>query len=308
MVEPPMTRSAPPNLCASPPAPALEPFVLKMRDVVLRFPRPLMVMGVLNVTPDSFSDGGRFMDSVAAVERAEQMVEEGAELIDIGGESTRPGAVPVGEREELRRVLPVIERLAGRIPVPISIDTMKPLVARRALEAGARLVNDVGANRRSDAMWREVARYGAGYVCMHMRGRPRTMQRRPVYRDVVGEVERFFEERLGRLVASGVSREQVILDVGIGFGKTVRHNLKLIREMASFTKAKRPLLLGVSRKSFIGRLLRVEAGGRLAGSLACACWAVGAGVQLIRVHDVTETVQAVRMTELLRSRDDVACV
>jgi dihydropteroate synthase len=275
---------------------------LRVRGREWRFPRPALVMGVVNVTPDSFSDGGRFLETAAAVGQAERLVAEGAEIIDVGGESTRPGAQPVAEAEELRRVLPVIERLASSLAVPISIDTMKPGVARAALEAGASLVNDVGANRSEERMWEEVARYGAGYVCMHMRGRPTTMQRAPVYADVVREVSGFFRDRRRRLAACGVSADQVILDVGIGFGKTLEHNLQLIARAASFKRAQRPLLLGVSRKSFIGRLLRVEVGERLAGSLACACWAVAAGVNIIRVHDVAETVQAVRMTEMLLAR------
>ncbi len=275
---------------------------LKLRGRVLHFPRPVMVMGIVNVTPDSFSDGGRFLDPSAAVAHAEALVAAGAELIDVGGESTRPGARAVAEGEELRRVIPVIERLAQRIRVPISIDTMKPVVARHALEAGASLVNDVGAAQSDERMWGEVARYGAGYVCMHMRGRPRTMQRKPAYADVVREVSAFFRERLRRLKACGVSPEQVMLDVGIGFGKTVEHNLLLIARAASFKRTRRPLLLGVSRKSFIGNLFEVEIGARLAGSLACACWAVLAGVQIVRAHDVAETVQAVRMMEMLSSR------
>ena len=276
--------------------------LLRMRGLAWRFPRPVLVMGIVNVTPDSFSDGGRFLDPDAAVGQAEKLVAEGAEIIDIGGESTRPGAQPVAESEELRRVIPVIERLSKTVSVPISIDTMKPRVARSALEAGASLVNDVGANRSDDLMWREVARYGAGYVCMHMRGRPETMQRQPAYIDVAEEVNAFFRERLQRLRDCGVSSEQVILDVGIGFGKTVDHNLQLITGAASFKRARRPLLLGVSRKSFIGSLLGVEVGGRLAGSLACACWAVAAGVHIIRAHDVAETLQAARMTETLMAR------
>jgi dihydropteroate synthase len=281
--------------------------LLRLRGQVFRFPRPVLVMGILNVTPDSFSDGGRFLDARVAVAHGEALVAAGAEIIDVGGESTRPGAQPVTEREELRRVIPVIERLADRVGIPISIDTMKPGVARRALEAGASMVNDVGANRSDEAMWNEVARYEAGYVCMHMRGRPSTMQREPAYADVVGEVTSFFRERLRRLKACGVSPEQVMLDVGIGFGKTVEHNLQLIARAASFKRTKRPLLLGVSRKSFIGKLFEAEVGSRLAGSLACACWAVMAGVQMIRAHDVAETVQAVRMTEILASRRGGEC-
>jgi dihydropteroate synthase len=264
-----------------------------------RFPRPALVMGIVNVTPDSFSDGGRFLDTGRAVEHGLRLVAEGAEMIDVGGESTRPGAGEVGEEEERRRVLPVVERLAAQVRVPISVDTVKPGVARAALEAGASVVNDVGANREDDLMWKVVAEHGAGYVAVHMRGTPRTMQEGPEYEDVVGTVRRFFEGRLVRLEGSGVGAEQVVWDVGIGFGKTLEHNLQLLAGLTGFTRLGRPLVLGVSRKSFIGRLLGSEVGARLPGSLACACWAVMEGVQILRVHDVVETVQAVRMTEAL---------
>ncbi len=256
-------------------------------------------MGVVNVTPDSFSDGGEFLEADKAVAHALKLVEQGAELLDIGGESTRPGATPVSEAEELRRVLPVIEQLAGRTKVPLSIDTMKPAVARAALAAGASMVNDVAANREDDAMGRVVAETGAGYIAMHMQGQPQTMQANPVYADVVRAVEDFFRERLQRLNAAGVRADQVVFDVGIGFGKTVEHNLQLLAALGSFTKLERPLLLGVSRKSFIGKLVAAAAAERLPGSLACACLAVEAGVQIIRTHDVAETVQAVRMTEAI---------
>lgn len=256
-----------------------------------------MVMGVVNVTPDSFSDGGKFLDATAAVDHGLALEQEGAQILDIGGESTRPRATPVTETEELRRVIPVIERLAARVKVPISIDTMKPGVARAAIAAGASIVNDVAANREEEAMWRVIAESGAGYVVMHMRGNPQTMQANPVYADVVEEVRGFFLNRIQRLSDCGIAREQVILDVGIGFGKTAEHNLRLLGALRSFTKVERPLLLGVSRKSFIGKLAGDETVGRLPAGLACAALAVEAGVQLIRAHDVRETVQAVRMTE-----------
>ncbi len=252
-------------------------------------------MGVVNVTPDSFSDGGRFLDAAAAVAHALELVEQGAEILDVGGESSRPYAEPVGEAEELRRVLPVIEQLAARTNVPISIDTQKAPVARAALEAGADIVNDIAANRTDSGMWRVVGEARAGYICMHMQGTPQTMQSNPTYRDVVAEVADFFTDRLERLSQAGVAAEQVVLDVGIGFGKTLEHNLK-------FTKLKRPMLLGVSRKSFIGKLLGAEVGARLAGSLACSCWAIEAGVKIIRTHDIPETLQAVRMTEAILAR------
>jgi dihydropteroate synthase len=205
----------------------------------------------------------------------------------------------VDEAEELRRVIPVIEQLAARVKIPLSIDTVKPAVARAALQAGASIVNDVAAHREDDAMWRVVAESGAGYICMHAQGTPQTMQTNPVYADVVREVGGFFGERLKKLNACGVAAEQVVLDVGIGFGKTPAHNLQLLAALRSFTKWRRPLLLGVSRKSFIGKLLGAEVAARLPASLACACLAVADGVQIIRTHDVAETVQAVRMTEAI---------
>ncbi|MST01023.1 MAG: dihydropteroate synthase [Pedosphaera sp.] len=256
-------------------------------------------MGIMNVTPDSFSDGGRFLDAAAAVGYALRLVREGAEILDIGGESTRPGAALVTEEEELRRVLPVIERLVGQVKVPLSIDTQKPAVARAALAAGASIVNDIAANRPDDAMWRVVAESGAGYIAMHMQGTPQTMQTTPSYTDVAAEIEAFFEDRLARLATAGVSSEQVALDVGIGFGKTLEHNLQLLASLGRFTKLRRPLLLGVSRKSFIGKLLGTDVAERAPAGLACACWAVEAGVNIIRTHDVPETVQAVRMTEAI---------
>jgi dihydropteroate synthase len=205
----------------------------------------------------------------------------------------------------LRRAIPVIEKLTLQVKVPLSIDTMKPAVARAAIAAGASIVNDVAANRSDPEMWRLVAETGAGYVCMHMQGTPQTMQVGPVYADVVSEVAGFFRERLERLNDWGVSPEQVLLDVGIGFGKTLDHNLQLLARLRRFTRLQRPLMLGVSRKSFIGKL--VGGGGlesRQPGSLACACLAVAAGVQLIRTHDVAETVQAVRMAEAILARQE----
>ncbi len=258
-------------------------------------------MGIVNVTPDSFSDGGRFLEPASAVEHGLEQVARGAEIIDVGGESTRPGAEPVSEAEELRRVLPVIERLASRVKVPVSIDTQKPAVARAALQAGASIVNDIAANRADDELWRIVAEAKAGYICMHMQGTPQTMQLNPVYRDVVGEVRDFFVDRLERLKGAGVDAVQVVLDPGIGFGKTLEHNLQLLAGLERFTNLERPVLLGVSRKSFIGKLLGAEVGARLPAALACACLAIRAGAQMVRTHDVAETLQAARMTEAIRA-------
>ena len=273
--------------------------ILRAGQFEFAFPRPALVMGIVNVTPDSFFDGGRFLNTEAAVDHALQLVEQGAEIIDVGGESTRPGALPVAEPEELRRVMPVIEQLAGRVKVPISVDTVKLGVARAALAAGASIVNDVAANREDDSLWRLVAETRAGYVCMHMQGTPQTMQASPAYTDVVREVRDFFAERIRRMSDCGVGRDQIMLDPGIGFGKTVKHNLQLLGAMRSFASLERPLLLGVSRKSFMGTLLGAELAARLPGALACACLAVTAGVQIIRAHDVAETVQAIRMTEAI---------
>jgi dihydropteroate synthase len=259
-------------------------------------------MGIVNVTPDSFSDAGECLAPEAAVARAIRQAEQGAAIIDIGGESTRPHAVPVHEAEELRRVIPVIEQLAGRLKIPISIDTMKPGVARAALRAGASIINDVAANRESDEMWRVVAESGAGYVCLHMQGTPQTMQDRPVYSNVVREVEAFFSDRISRLSNCGVSREQLILDPGVGFGKNLEHNLQLLGALRGFSKLERPLVLGVSRKSFMEKLLGVGPEARMPASLACACLAVEAGVQIVRAHDVAETVQALRMTEAILAK------
>jgi dihydropteroate synthase len=268
----------------------------RARDQIWTFPRAALVMGVVNVTPDSFSDGGSFHDRKAAIAHGLRLIDEGADIIDVGGESTRPGAAPVDEKEELRRVMPVIEALADKAPV--SVDTTKPAIARAAVKSGAAIINDVAGNRADFEMWEVVAEARAGYVLMHMQGTPQTMQDNPRYKNLVEEVNEFFNERLKRLNAFAVASDQVVLDVGIGFGKTVEHNLQLLAGLKAFTKWKRPILLGASRKGFIGRITGAEQpADRLAGSLACACWGVAAGANIIRAHDVAATRQAVRMSE-----------
>jgi dihydropteroate synthase len=257
-------------------------------------------MGIVNVTPDSFSDGGKFFDPEAAVAHGLAQVAQGAEILDVGGESTRPGAQPVSEAEELRRVIPVIRKLAAQTTVPLSIDTVKPAVARAALEAGASMVNDVGAFRGDREMWRVVAEFHAGYVVMHAPGLPGLMPAEPVAGDIIREVGDFFSRRLNELpTEAGITAEQVMLDPGIGFGKSLEQNLQLLGNLGSFKKWRRPLLLGVSRKSFIEKLTGAKMNGRLPGSLACATLAAAAGVSVIRVHDVPETVQAVRVAEAI---------
>ena len=274
------------------------------RQFQFRFPRPALIMGVVNVTPDSFSDGGRFLDPGAAVAHALELVAQGADILDLGGESTRPGAAPVSEAEELRRVIPVLEKLVPQIQVPVSIDTTKPAVARAALDAGVSIVNDVAAAMRTDlTMWQIVAEQHAGYIVMHAQGSPATMQTQPVYKDVVRDISGFFSERLGQLLNEvGVPMEQVIIDPGIGFGKKLEHNLTLLAGLKTFTKWRRPLLVGVSRKSFIGELLGAEVQNRLPASLACTALAIGDGANIIRTHDVAETLQTVRMAEAIFSR------
>ena len=263
------------------------------------FPRPTLVMGIVNVTPDSFSDGGKFASADQAVEHALRLAAEGADILDIGGESSRPGAESVDESVELGRVIPVIKKLADQTKTALSIDTQKPAVAQAAVEAGAIIINDIAANREDEAMWQLVAKTGMGYVAMHMLGTPQTMQKAPRYCNVVNDVEAFFYCRIERWTDWGMTLEQVVLDPGIGFGKTLAHNLELLVNLKRFTNLKRPLVLGASRKSFLGALGGAAVDDRLPGSLACACHAVAAGVHIIRTHDVRETVQAIKITEAI---------
>jgi len=251
-------------------------------------------MGILNATPDSFFEASRALAD-AAVDAGARMAEEGADMIDVGGESTRPGAQPVAEEEECGRVLPVIERLAKRLKIPISIDTYKSGVARRALEAGATVLNDIWALRGDERM-PAIARSFDRVVLMHMQGTPKTMQEAPAYGDVVAEVRKFFEERLAAFVQAGGDPSRVLIDPGIGFGKTLEHNLAILRGLEQFKRLGRPIVVGASRKSFIGRLLGGEnplpPEERLEGSLAVACRAAQAGAAVLRVHDVLATRRA----------------
>jgi dihydropteroate synthase len=278
--------------------------ILRAGEFKFSFPGKTLLMGVVNVTPDSFSDGGRFFSTEAAVKHGLELARQGADILDIGGESTRPRATPVDAAEESRRVLPVLRELAAQLRIPLSIDTMKPEVVEAALGAGASIVNDVGANRDDPALWKLVAASKAGYICMHMQGVPETMQLNPSYTNVVSEVNEFFGERLGKLEKHGISGDRIILDPGIGFGKNIEHNLQLLRELESLTRWDRPLMLGVSRKSFISEATGTKGvEERLAGSLACAALAVREGVSIIRTHDVEATRQALRMTEAILGRD-----
>lgn len=260
--------------------------------------RPPLVMGIVNVTPDSFSDGGRFLGPEAALSHARRLVAEGADILDVGGESTRPGSEPVAEAEELARVVPVIAALAAESAHPISIDTVKPAVARAAVAAGARIWNDVTALRGAGDSAEVAAELGCQVVLMHMQGEPRTMQAEPHYDDVVREVAEFLAARAEAAIAAGVAREKIWLDPGVGFGKhMIRHNLPLMAGLSDIVGLGFPVLLGASRKSFISAVDpdAREAGDRLGGSIAAALAGAAAGVAAVRVHDVRETVQALRV-------------
>jgi dihydropteroate synthase len=257
-------------------------------------------MGILNVTPDSFSDGGKYASPEAAVDRAVEMVAQGADLIDIGGESTRPGSLPVPEEEQLRRVIPVIRRIRALSDVPISIDTTRAAVAEASLDAGADLVNDISAGLDDERMLPLVARRQVPVVLMHMQGKPLTMQVNPVYGDVVGEVKHFLSERLTFARTIGIDPADVVLDPGFGFGKTVAHNLELLRGLAELKSLGCPLLVGVSRKKFIG-VVTGETGDRPIGTAAVIAWCAANGAGIVRVHDVAAAVMVTRMIRAVQN-------
>ncbi len=256
------------------------------------------LMGVVNVTPDSFSDGGLYLDPDAAIAHGEELARDGAAILDVGGESTRPGAEEVSEEEELRRVLPVIEGLAGGEAV-VSIDTSKLAVAEAALDAGASIVNDVTALRRDPEIGGLCAERGAGLVLMHMPGDPRSMQESPVYEDVVDEVKAFLAERMEVAVAAGVEEERIWLDPGIGFGKTLEHNLELLRRLGELRALGRPLMIGTSRKSFIGKIDGSGVDERIGGTIASSVLAAAEGADVLRVHDVAEVGQAMDVASVI---------
>jgi dihydropteroate synthase len=263
-------------------------------------PRPL-VMGIVNVTPDSFSDGGQFSATNAAIEHGVRLASEGADLLDVGGESSRPGAKPISVKEELARVIPVVRGLAAKASVPISVDTTKAEVARQAMAAGAAIVNDVAAGLGDPDMAAVVRETGAGVVLMHMQGTPETMQLNPTYTDVVREVREFLAERIEAFAKAGVPAERIAVDPGIGFGKTAEHNRLLLAHLDELLALDRPILLGISRKGFLGRITGRPVNERLASSLAAACFCVTRGAaHILRVHDVAATVDAARVLEALR--------
>jgi dihydropteroate synthase len=261
-----------------------------------------LLMGIVNVTPDSFFDGGRFLDPQAAVAHAWRLVEEGADLLDIGGESTRPGSVPVDETEERRRLIPVVTAVAKAVSVPISVDTSKAVVAKAAIDAGAVMVNDVTALRGDPAMVDAIVVSGVGVVLMHMQGTPQTMQKAPKYHDVVEEVEDFLAERVRFALERGVAKNQIMLDPGIGFGKTLAHNLDLLAQLRTFTKLGFPLLVGPSRKGFIGELVEQSVQDRAWGTAGAIALAVEQGAHVLRVHDVAGMKDVVKVAAAISRR------
>ena len=261
-----------------------------------------LVMGILNVTPDSFADGGKYNDSQAAIDAALAMVAEGASIIDIGGESTRPGSNPVTAVQQIKRVLPVIEGIASQSDIPMSIDTTSAEVAEEAIDAGAVIVNDISAFQDDEAMASVCADKKVGVILMHMLGTPKNMQKQPEYTDVIKNVQAFLLQRISIAVQMGISRDSIVLDPGIGFGKTPDHNLKLIQEISSFHQLGFPLMVGLSRKSFIGKVLNEEdPSNRLVGTIAAHTWCVAGNVQILRVHDVKETIQTAKMIQAIGS-------
>jgi dihydropteroate synthase len=271
---------------------------LKLMSGNLSGNRPL-VMGIVNVTPDSFSDGGMYLSSEKAIEHAHKLVEEGADIIDIGGESSRPGAISITDEEEIERVQPVLEGLIPGITVPISIDTRKAKVAKMACALGATIINDISGLRAEPEIAEVAARFETHLVLMHMRGTPDTMQVGIQYNDLLGEISSFLATAAELAMRAGVDKEKIIIDPGIGFGKTVEHNFTLIKKLDLLAKLGYPILIGVSRKSFIGKSLDLPVGERLEGSLAAAIYAAIKGAAIIRVHDVLSTVRALRILELI---------
>ena len=281
-------------------------FTIRCRRQTFRLGERTLIMGVLNVTPDSFSDGGLFLEKDKAVAQGLRMVEEGADFIDVGGESTRPGSKPLELQEELRRVLPVIESLAREVDVPISIDTYKPEVAQRAIDAGAQIVNDISGLKFDPHLASVVARADLALVVMHIRGTPETMQQNVYYDSLFSEILLSLKESIRRAGSAGLDPEQVIIDPGIGFGKNLNDNLLIIKDLYEFRVLGRPILVGPSRKSFIGRTLGTEARDRLEGTLAAAAVAALHGAHIVRVHDVLQAKRAVAMADAIRSAGDAS--
>jgi len=285
-----------------PDSPRMTTMELRAKERIITLSARPLIMGIVNVTPDSFFDGGRFLDPEAAVAHALRLVQEGADLLDIGAESTRPGSVPVEEAEERRRLIPVVAAVAKAVSVPISVDTSKAVVAKAAIDAGAVIVNDVTALRGDPAMVDLIAMSGAGVVLMHMQGTPQTMQLAPRYHDVVEEVGDFLAEQVRFAMERGVTKGQIMLDPGIGFGKTLAHNLDLLAQLRTFTKLGLPLLVGPSRKAFIGQLVEHSMQDRAWGTAGVIALAVEQGANVLRVHDVAAMKDVVRVAAAISRR------
>ncbi len=275
----------------------------QLRSQALQLPKRPLLMGIVNVTPDSFSDGGRFFEPQRAVERALQLADEGADILDVGGESTRPYSDPVPEEEERRRVLQVVEQVARQSSVPVSIDTSKAVIARDCLQAGAEIINDVTGLEGDPEMVSVAREFQAGLCVMHMQGTPQTMQENPTYQDVTSEVQEYLRRRRDALVAAGISPNQICLDPGIGFGKTHDHNLRLLAECWRFHQLGCPILVGHSRKGFIGQVLQNKDRDRTAGTIGVALALAAQGVQVIRVHDVAPVAEALLLFEAVGGID-----
>lgn len=264
-----------------------------------------LIMGILNITPDSFSDGGKYFDKNAALERGFELVKDGADILDIGGESTRPGAEPVGTSQEIDRVCPIIEALAGKIDAPISIDTYKSEVALAAIKSGATIVNDISGLHFDENMAGIVAEHGTGIVLMHIKGTPKNMQKDPEYQNLFSEIILFLKEGIDRATEAGIPKSAIVLDPGIGFGKTLEHNVGLMGNLERFAIIRRPLLLGVSRKSFIGKIIGNEVNDRIFGSAAAVAVCIAKGAHIVRVHDVKQMCEVARVADALIKANNI---
>ncbi|MDP1853830.1 MAG: dihydropteroate synthase [Candidatus Omnitrophota bacterium] len=286
-------------LCNNSKALPQDRFILKARKFTLKLGKRTQIMGILNLTPDSFTGDGLYrLSTDKIIKKAEQMVRDGADILDIGGESTRPGAKPISEKEEIKRVIPPIKILAKRIKIPISIDTYKSKIAELALDNGASIVNDITAFGDNN-MPKTIKRYNAAVVLMHMRGKPLDMQNNPHYRSLITEITGYLQKRIKIAVDSGISSDKIIIDPGIGFGKTLEHNMEIIRRLAEFKKMGFPVLIGTSRKSFIGQILNKEPQGRLMGTAASIALSIANGADIVRVHDVREMHDVVKIIDAI---------
>ena len=273
--------------------------LINCKNHTLEIGRRTLVMGIVNVTPDSFSDGGRFLDAEKAIEHAKRLAKEGADIIDVGGESTRPGSDPVTLEEEMRRVIPVIEGIAKEVKIPISIDTCKSGVAKAALDRGASIINDISALRFDSKIADVAVEHDVPMVLMHMKGTPKVMQLNPSFHSVMDEIKEFMRDRVEFAVFKGVARDGIIIDPGIGFGKTTEHNYEIIRKLGELKELGMPILIGTSRKSFIGNTLGLDVDERLEGTLATITMCIMNGADIVRVHDVKEAMRTVRMTDAI---------